>query len=215
MDILIYPITFYTFIVQRGKFMNKKILKLTVTAMMIAVCYVGANYIKFDIPTPFGYTKFHLGNTFCILASLLLGGIYGGTAGAIGMSIGDLLDPKYVASAPKTIILKFLMGFIAGSVAHKLFHINKEGVENYKLKVFISAGCGAFMNIILEPCISWFYYLYILGMSEKAAGAFAATKFVTISINAILATIIAPSLYIVLAKRFKKNGILNQLSPKE
>lgn len=195
--------------------MNKRILKLTVTAMMIALCYVGANFIKFDIPTPFGYTKFHLGNTFCILGALLLGGMYGGTAGAIGMSIGDLLDPKYVASSPKTMILKFLMGFIAGSVAHKLFHINREDTKNIKLKIYLSGAAGAFMNIVLEPCISWFYYLYILGMSDKAAGAFAATKFVTISINAILATIIAPSLYLVLNERFKKNGVLKQLAPKD
>lgn len=193
--------------------MNKKILKLTITAMMIALCYVGANFIKFDIPTPFGFTKFHLGNTFCILAALLLGGLYGGAAGAIGMSIGDVLDPKYLASSPKTMILKFLMGFIAGSVAHKIFHINKDGIKNQKLKVFVSAGCGAFANIILEPCISWFYYLYILGMSDKAAGAFAATKFLTTSVNAILATIIAPILYLALSDRFKKNGVLKYISP--
>lgn len=195
--------------------MNKKILKLTITAMMIAICYVGANYIKFDIPTPFGYTKFHLGNTFCILAALLLGGLYGGTAGAIGMSIGDLLDPKYVATAPKTLILKFLMGFIAGSVAHKVFHINKDGIKNKTLKIYLAAGLGAFMNIVLEPCISWFYYLYILGMAEKAAEAFATTKFLTTTVNAILATIIAPSLYLALSKRFKDNGVLKQIAPKE
>ena len=195
--------------------MNRKhTLTITITAMMIALCYVGANFIKIDIPTPFGYTKFHLGNTFCILGSLMLGGIYGGLAGAIGMSIGDLLDPLYVASAPKTIILKFLMGFIAGTMAYKVFHIDDKNIRNRTLKIYLSAGIGTFANIILEPCISWFYYLYILGMSDKAAGAFAATKFLTITVNAILATLIAPTIYLVLEKRLGNSDIFKALKEK-
>ena len=36
-----------------------------------------------------------------LLAALLLGGWYGGIAGAVGMTIGDLLDPVYVTVTPK------------------------------------------------------------------------------------------------------------------
>ena len=43
----------------------------------------------------------HIGNAFCVLAALLLGGFWGGLAGAIGMTIGDLFDPVYVVYAPK------------------------------------------------------------------------------------------------------------------
>ena len=34
-------------------------------------------------------TSLHLGNAFCVLAALLLGGGYGGLAGAVGMTIAD------------------------------------------------------------------------------------------------------------------------------
>ena len=68
---------------------------------------------------------FHLGNTFCVLAALLLGGLPGGIAGAIGMGIADLLDPAYVIVAPKTIILKLGIGIITGLVAHRIFHIQR------------------------------------------------------------------------------------------
>lgn len=71
------------------------------------------------------------------MAALLLGGIPGGAAGAIGMGIGDLLDPTYVIVAPKTIILKMGIGIITGLVAHKVFHIQKlEGQRLYKALFF-------------------------------------------------------------------------------
>ena len=177
---------------------KNRIIKLTLTAMMMALCYIGANFIKFDIPTPFGATKFHLGNTFCILASLILGGTYGGIAGALGMSIGDLMDPMYVASAPKTMITKFIIGFVAGSIFHKVL---KDKNIKFNLKVIISAAAGAFSNILVEPVISYAYYKFILGLSEKAAGAFTGIKFLTTTVNAILASIIVPILFIALYNR--------------
>ena len=59
------------------------------------------------------------------MAALLLGGVPGGVAGAVGMGIGDLLDPTYVIVAPKTFILKFGIGVITGLVAHRVFKIQK------------------------------------------------------------------------------------------
>ena len=191
---------------------QKKIIKIAITAMMIAICYVGSNFIKFDIPTPFGSTKFHLGNTFCILSSLILGGVYGGLAGAIGMSIGDLFDPLYVASAPKTMITKFIIGFIAGTLAHKVFKINDEDNKSNNLKIFLSCAIGAFSNVLVEPCISYLYYKFILGLSEKAVGAFTGLKFLTSTTNAVLASIIAPLLYISLLKIFKNDNRFKELS---
>ena len=91
---------------------NQKTLRITVTALMAALCYVAFTFLQIKIPTPVGYTSFHLGNTFCVLAALLLGGIPGGIAGAIGMGIGDILDPVYIMVAPKTLFLKFMIGLI-------------------------------------------------------------------------------------------------------
>ena len=87
---------------------NQKTLRITVTALMAALCYVAFTFLQIKIPTPVGYTSFHLGNTFCVLAALLLGGIPGGIAGAIGMGIGDILDPVYIMVAPKTLFLKIM-----------------------------------------------------------------------------------------------------------
>lgn len=52
----------------------------------------------------------------CILASLLIGGIYGGIAGSLGMGLFDLTHGYLGAGLLRTFILKFLMGFVAGLV---------------------------------------------------------------------------------------------------
>ena len=67
---------------------NKTLLKLTYSGLMAELCYVG--YAVFPAITA-GGTKIHLGNAFVVLGALLLGGVYGGLAGAVGLSLADIL----------------------------------------------------------------------------------------------------------------------------
>lgn len=195
--------------------MNKTTtLKLTVMALMAALCYVAFTFLQIKIPTPVEFTSFHLGNTFCVLAALLLGGVPGGIAGAVGMGIGDLLDPVYITVAPKTIILKMGIGVVTGLFAHKIFHIqDKEDSELYK-DVVLSCTAGMIFNLIGETLLSYLYYLVVLGSAEKAATYLAAAKFVTTGVNGVLAIVIASALYIAMYPRLKSNGTLKKLAPK-
>ena len=87
---------------------HDQIQKLALTALFAALCYVIFTFLQIKIPMPGGdATSLHLGNAFCVLAALLLGGGYGGLAGAVGMTIADLMDPVYITGAPKTFVLKF------------------------------------------------------------------------------------------------------------
>lgn len=181
-----------------------KIQKLTLTALMAALCYVAFTFIQIKIPTPAGFTSFHLGNAFCVLAALLLDGPTGGLAGAIGMAIGDVMDPVYVVVAPKTIILKYVMGFVAGHMAHKVFHIeNKKGKELTKC-VVLAIATAMLVNIILEPLFSYFYYNIILSNSDKALSYLTIAKWVTTSVNSILTLIVTTPLYLFLRKSIIK-----------
>jgi len=87
--------------------------KIAMAGLMAALCYVGFAFFKIDIPVGTDKTAFHLGNVFCVLAALFLGGYLGGLAGAIGMTIGDLTT-AYVTSAPKTFILKLTLPAVTG-----------------------------------------------------------------------------------------------------
>lgn len=195
--------------------MNHKVLKISVIGLMAALCYIAFTFLQIKIPTPAGFTSFHLGNTFCVLAALLLGGIPGGIAGALGMGVADLFDPTYVIVAPKTIILKLGIGIITGLVAHKVFHIQNKGGKALYKAVILSAIAGMLFNVIGEPIFSYFYTTYILGAPEKAAKALASWNAITTTVNAILAVVIASSIYIAIAPRLKSNGILKQLAPNE
>ena len=194
---------------------NQKTLRITVTALMAALCYVAFTFLQIKIPTPVGYTSFHLGNTFCVLAALLLGGIPGGIAGAIGMGIGDILDPVYIMVAPKTLFLKFMIGLITGLVAHKILKIQLQKVKKLVGSVIASCAAGMGFNIIGEPLVSYLYYLILLGDSTKAADYLVAAKFITTGVNAILAVVIATVIYLAIFPRFQKNGTLNRLKPEK
>ena len=195
--------------------MNTKILKIVVVGLMAALCYISFMFLQIKIPTPAGFTSFHLGNTFCVLAALLLGGLPGGIAGAIGMGIADLLDSAYVLVAPKTMILKLGIGIITGIVAHRIFHIQKkQGAALWKA-VLVSTIAGMLFNVIGEPIFSYFYKAFILGAPDHAAKALASWNAITTSVNAVLAVVLSTILYIIMAPRLQSNGILKKIAPKE
>ena len=195
--------------------MNTKILKIVVIGLMAALCYISFMFLQIKIPTPGGFTSFHLGNTFCVLASLLLGGVSGGVAGAIGMGIGDLLDPSYVIVAPKTMILKLGIGIVTGLVAHRLFHIQHQQGKALWNAVFLSTLAGMLFNVIGEPIFSYFYTAFILGAPDNAAKALASWNAITTSINAIIAVILSTILYMVISPRLQHSGLLKKIAPKE
>lgn len=194
--------------------MINKTLKIAVIGLMAALAYVSFTFLQIKIPTPGGTTSFHLGNTFIVLAALLIGGVPGGIAGAIGMGIGDLLDPVYVTYAPKTIILKLMIGVVTGLIAHKIFKIkNLDGKKLY-FAVVISAIAGLVFNVVGEPLFGYFYNSVILGAPEKAALTLAGWNAITTTTNAILSVIISSILYIAIQPILKRSGIIEKLAPK-
>ena len=75
--------------------------KIALTGLFAALSYVVFTFLQIKITLPGGdATSIHLGNAVCVLGALLIGGTYGGVGGAIGMTIGDLMDPIYVGDAP-------------------------------------------------------------------------------------------------------------------
>lgn len=88
---------------------NEKIVKLAQTAILAGLCYVTFTYLQIKIPMPGGdATSLHIGNAFCVLGALLLGGWYGGLAGAIGMTLADMMDPivGFLYNAVRPVLLR-------------------------------------------------------------------------------------------------------------
>ncbi|MBR2038686.1 MAG: ECF transporter S component [Lachnospiraceae bacterium] len=192
---------------------NNKIYKITVTGLMAALCYVSFTYIQIPIPVPGGdNVALHIGNAFCVLAALLLGGVYGGLAGSLGMTIADLLDPRYITSAPKTFILKFLIGLIAGFVAHKIAHISEDHSKAYVFKwSLISSVCALGFNVIADPIFGYFYKNYFLGIPSPAAKIMSTWAGGVTAINAVAGTIVVVVVYNALRPTLKKAGLFTSL----
>ena len=186
---------------------------LTLAAMLAALCYIGFAFFQIKIPVGDSSTSFHLGNVFCVLAALLIGPLWGGLAGAVGMTIGDLLDPVYITSAPKTFLLKLCIGLIAGTVAHKMFHLSREKDRKVPLAVATVLSCcaGMVFNIIADPLVGYFYKHYLMGIPQDAATILAKMSAVTTSVNALIAVITASLFYLALRPVLKRTNRLPQL----
>lgn len=192
---------------------NKKVQKIVMVGLIAALSYVVFTFLQIKITLPGGdATSIHLGNAVCVIGALLLGGFYGGLGGALGMTIGDLLDPIYIVYAPKTFLLKLCIGLITGLVAHKIFHINEE-TDSKKVfrKVLIASICGLLFNVIFDPLVGYFYKLLILG--KPAAELTLAWNVASTSINAITSTIVSVLLYMALRPAIRKSGLLDDFGP--
>lgn len=189
---------------------NIRIKKLMQTGLLAALCFVSFTFLQIQIPVPGGdATSLHIGNAFCVLAALLLGGWYGGLAGAIGMTISDVLNPVYILGAPKTFILKLCIGLIVGLVAHNYAKIAYSNDKKYIFKwSTIAAICGLAFNVIFDPIVGYFYKQYILGQPQQMAAVLAKLSAVTTFVNAIVSVILVAFLYNALRPILERSGML-------
>lgn len=188
----------------------QSISRLAQAALFAALAYVMFTYFKIDITLPGGSTAFHLGNTFVVLAALLLGGSLGGIAGAIGLTMADLTT-IYVTSAPKTFFLKLCIGLITGFVAHRLFHITKI-TEKKKLfcAAVVSVLAGLLFNVVADPLVGYFYKRYLFGIPQNASAALAKIATLTTAVNAGLSAVCAVVLYLALRPVLQKAGLFQK-----
>ncbi|MBQ9901207.1 MAG: ECF transporter S component [Clostridia bacterium] len=191
-------------------------LMIAKVGIMAALSYLAFTFVQIKISMGGDFSSFHLGNTFCVLAALLFGGIPGGIAGAIGMTIGDLLDPVYITSAPKTFVLKLLIGVITGLVAHKIGKISQRSSDGHTqdsrhvlLWTVLGSSAGMLFNVIAEPVVSYFYKRYILGVDAEASAVLAKLQSLTTFVNAVLTVIIAVALYSALRPAMIRTGLFD------
>lgn len=190
---------------------NEQVYKIALTGVIAALSYVVFTYLQIKIQLPGGdATSIHLGNAVCVLGALLLGGVYGGLGGAVGMAIGDLFDPVYITYVPKTLLLKMCIGLIVGVIAHRIGKINESKSEAHVLKWTILAAAGGLLfNVIFDPLVGYYYKLLILG--KPAAELTLAWNVASTSINAVASTVASVAVYMALRPALKKAGLMTGL----
>lgn len=190
---------------------NTRLMKLAQTALIAALCYVAFTFLQIKIPMPGGdATSLHIGNAVCVIGALLLGGWYGGLAGAIGMAIADIMDPVYITVAPKTFVLKLCIGLIVGLVAHRIAKINESTDKKYVFKWSVLASvAGLGFNVIADPLVGYFYKQYIMGQPQEMASVLAKWSTATTFVNAVVSTILVAVVYNAMRPILIRSGILS------
>lgn len=179
-------------------FMRKKmgnVMFIAMIGVMGAVCFA-ANFLYVPLPPIAGTTpRIHLGNIMCLLSGLILGPIPGGIAAGVGSMFFDLTNPLYIASAPFTLIFKFLMAFVCGKIA---WGKNTEA-KLFKRNIF-AAAMGQLAYLVLYLGKDLITNLYFNRLEIETALLSLLQKGVTSGINAIIAVVFAVPLAFALRK---------------
>ena len=181
--------------------------ELSMIGVMAALSLVA--YLFFRVPF-YGGSSFHLGNTFTALTALLLDGVSGGLAGAIGLALADILagDPGYAVT---TFVLKFIIGIVCGAVAHKLLHLRRQDPANkgpYLIRVTIAAASGLLVNVITDPLLGYFRNVYIFGQEYSLAQAMAKVAGGVTLVNSLVSTLCVVLLYLAIRPALGRAGFL-------
>ena len=190
--------------------------EITIIGVMAALSFVA--YEFFRIPNVLGTgSSFHLGNTFTALTALMLDGVSGGLAGAIGLALADIMagDPGYAIT---TFILKFIIGIVCGVFAHKVFKLQDlsaaDGVKYY-VAVIGSAFSGLLVNVFTDPFLGYFRNIYIFGQEATLASAVAKITSGVTLVNSLLSTVCAVVLYLALRPALDAAGLLPKGEPEQ
>lgn len=182
---------------------NIRTRKLVYAAMFAVISYVVFTYGKITIPLTAGTsTAIHIANAMVVLSSWFLGPLWGGGAGAFGLSIADVLDPQYLASAPKTFFLKLLIGLISGTLAERMKLKEQTERKDIIRITTISAIAGLGFNVIADPIVGYLYRKYLLGIPQEAAKIIATWVAGSTAINAVICVFVSVILYLALYKSF-------------
>lgn len=103
---------------------SKEIQRLSLSAMFTAVICAATMVIQIPTPTG-GYVN--AGDAFILLAAVLMGPLVGMIAGGIGSALSDLLA-GYMLWVPATLIIKGIMGLVAGVVFKRTKNVLLAGI---------------------------------------------------------------------------------------
>lgn len=182
---------------------SKKITTYDIVAVgfMAALVFV-SSYISIPLPTIIGNTRIHLGNVFCLLAGLLLGGLKGGLASGIGSCFFDLTNPLYIASAPFTLVFKFMIGFLAGKIAYG----GRRAASRLSWNI-LACAVGSFTYVLLYIGKAFAEDVWFLGTEVQTAWIDVSQKAAVSSVNALIACVIAVPLAFALKKALSKTRL--------
>ena len=172
-------------------------VNLALTGLMGALVIVGT-FISIPIPVLGDRTMIGLGNVFCILSGLLLGPMYGGLAAGVGSGVFDLIG-GWAASAPTTLINKFMMAFVCGLIAWS------GRSEGKKLSRVIAGAVSGSLTYCVLYLLKSLIEAKLEGSADEAVAILLGTKAVATIVNAVIADVVAVPLALAIRRSLESN----------
>ena len=160
--------------------------KLAIVGLLSALVFV-SSWMQIEV----GPARFHLGNGFCALAGLSAG---------FGSMLFDLTNPAYISGCLITFVTKFVIGYLAGLIAHK-------GKISTK-KDILGTLAGSIAYIVLYMAKSFVEMYWIEGQAMGAVQVRLAAKFSASCVNAAVALVVATLLAAALRPALRRAKIL-------
>jgi uncharacterized membrane protein len=190
---------------------EKELKKMVLAALLVAMTFVSFQ-LTVQVPLGVNTVYLYLGHGFIFLAGMLLGPVYGGAVGALGLSLGDLFAGKVVSAIP-TILASFLIGWLAGILSTKVFHLNpSEKVSAYLKKAVMISVIVSVINVVTEPLIRLAFKLAFgeVAFVGAAMWAYTLSKIITMVacnlVSILLVVFLAPVVQRAAKEFFKKNS---------
>lgn len=180
-----------------------RIARMVTAALFCALVFV-SNLLSVPIPTPFGNTRLHLGNVFCLLSGIMLGPLRGGAAAGIGSMLYDFTNPIFVASAPTTLINKFAMAFVCGIITSRVKAKNQFFIRT------LGATAGAVTYIVLYLSKSYIEGRWFKLLTHDAAITDLLVKLPVSAINGLLAVVVSVPLALALGRAARNTGVVGK-----
>lgn len=171
--------------------------------VMSAVVFV-ANFLSIPIGT---VSRIHFGNVFCALSGLLLGAVPGGLCAGIGGFFYDLMNPLYASEALITFVMKFILGFTTGLIAHWSGREGKRFAWN-----LTGAVSGSLAYVVVYLLKNFIKEYFLIKNPIDTVWALLVTKGTASLINAVIAVVVAMILLPLFQQALVRSGLGKRLA---
>ena len=189
---------------EQKKTMSTK--KIVWIGLMAALVFIGT-FLRIKIPIGGDSTMLHLGNVFCLLSGLLLGGIPGGLAAGIGSAIFDL-SSEYASEFWITLINKFAMGWMAGWLCWNVFPRLKTFKPGSLFRPTLSVIAGSLTYTVLYVVKSIITSRFVSGLPWEAVWPVVGVKLAVSLTNGMIAVVVSLVLYFALKPALTKAHLM-------
>ena len=139
---------------------NLRVQKVVLAGVMAALVYASF-FLNIPLSLGIGKTMLTMGNVTCVIAGLILGPVAGGFASGIGAFFFDLLG-GWASTAVFSLIIKFLLAFVCGSIAYSG---KRNGLSLWRNA--IGSFSGMVVNIVLYMLQTYILTLFTLSGSAR------------------------------------------------